>query len=102
MKLVIYCQQQQDKKYGNIGTSTIELTGVYEDNYCNIHDLLGNCWEWTTEYCSDSMFSYVNRGGYYFSDYYYAAKRNCDQRNTDMLMFLLEYNYTLNKRTFTQ
>ena len=44
-----------DEAYGNIGTSgTISgktLAGEYEaDNYSNIHDLLGNCREWSTEY----------------------------------------------------
>ena len=39
--------------YGNIGTGTRQNTGVYaQDNYCNIHDMLGNCLEWTTEYSS--------------------------------------------------
>ena len=40
-----------DTTYGNIGTDNRAQTGEYEaDNYSNIHDLLGNCKEWTTEY----------------------------------------------------
>ena len=40
-----------DSAYGNIGTDNQEKTGIYEtDNYSNIHDILGNCWELTTEY----------------------------------------------------
>ena len=40
-----------DSAYGNIGTDNQEKTGIYEtDNYSNIHDILGNCWERTTEY----------------------------------------------------
>lgn len=62
--------------YGNLGTNTIELTGVYEaDNYSNIHDILGNCKEWTTEYSSSSESPCVDRGGNFLHDDYYAAVR---------------------------
>ncbi len=57
-----------DSTYGNIGTGSSgrTQTGEYEaDNYSNIHDLLGNCWEWTTEYSSYSSFPCVYRGGNY-------------------------------------
>lgn len=61
----------------NIGTRKKELTGAYTaDKYSNIHDLLGNCYEWTTEYCSNSSFPCVPRGGYYFFSDGYAAIRN--------------------------
>ena len=53
-----------DSTYGNIntGSSGKTQTGEYEaDNYSNIHDLLGNCWEWTTEYSSRNPC--VLRGG---------------------------------------
>ena len=61
-----------DSTYGNIntGSSGKTQTGEYEaDNYSNIHDLLGNCWEWTTEYSDSSTGNYcVIRGGnYYYS-----------------------------------
>ena len=53
-----------DSVYGNIGTNKEELTGEYEaDDYCNIHDLLGNCFEWTTEYFDGSDIHLVSRGG---------------------------------------
>ncbi len=57
-----------DSKYGNIGTNSRTKTGEYEaDNYSNIHDLLGNWWEWTTEYSSynipDVGGDCVGRGG---------------------------------------
>ena len=59
-----------DSTYGNVGTSTKELTGAYEaDNYSNIHDILGNYLEWTTEYSSDTSYSCVYRGGNYSSNY---------------------------------
>ena len=63
-------------QYGNIGTNKKENTGAYAaDNYSNIHDLLGNCYEWTTEYCSFSDYPCVFRGGYCISSSYYAALR---------------------------
>ena len=69
----------KDSTYGNIGTGSSgkTQTGEYEaDNYSNIHDLLGNCWEWTTEYSSRSITSCVYRGGLYYSSFYYAATRS--------------------------
>ena len=58
-----------DSKYGNIGIGTEvsnrTQTGIYEaDNYSNIYDFLGNCSEWTTEYCMLG-YSCVERGGNY-------------------------------------
>lgn len=48
--------------YGNIGTGNKQNTGAYSaDQYSNIHDLLGNCWEWTTEYAGNG--NCVARGG---------------------------------------
>ena len=63
--------------YGNIntGSSGKTQTGEYtEDNYSNIHDLLGNCWEWTTEYSGVASPS-VSRGGFYLNSSRYAAYR---------------------------
>ena len=64
-----------DSAYGNINTKSRTQTGSYTvegeilDKYSNIHDLLGNCWEWTTEYSDSSTGNYcVIRGGnYYYS-----------------------------------
>ena len=78
-----------DSAYGNIGTVSSTKTGEYEaDNYSNIHDLLGNCYEWTTEYANSGIIdgviggitgshdtSCVYRGGYNDINYY-AAFRN--------------------------
>ena len=63
-----------DSKYGNIGTGIARVTGGdAADNYCNIHDFLGNYFEWTTEYSSDEEFTCIYRGGnYYHSDNYTA------------------------------
>ena len=74
-----------DSKYGNIGTGLLisnrTKTGEYEaDNYSNIHDLLGNCIEWTTEYNSVNddapYFPGVYRGGVYDGRNETAASRN--------------------------
>ena len=63
-------------QYGNIGTNKKENTGAYAaDNYSNIHDFLGNCFEWTTEYCSYSDLPRVGRGGANHHSGFYAALR---------------------------
>ena len=44
-----------ENTYGNIGTGNKAQTGgTPADCYSNIHDLLGNCLEWTTEYSSST------------------------------------------------
>ena len=54
----------QDRQYGNFAPGNKEHTGAYEkDNYSKIHDLLGNCYEWTTEYSSFNGNPCVSRGG---------------------------------------
>ena len=69
-----------DRNYGNFYPGSQQNTGVYEaDNYSNIHDMLGNCCEWTTEYStfkwvSDHYYD-VNRGGFYNASGYVAATR---------------------------
>ena len=65
-----------DRTYGNIGTTKKELTGAYTaDKYSNICDVLGNCWEWTTECYSRSGVPCVGRGGSYDNSNVYAAGR---------------------------
>ena len=64
----------------NIGTNNKIQTGMYsEDCYSNIHDFLGNCREWTTEYSSytDNGYAYpcVSRGGHYIDDSNHSAYR---------------------------
>ena len=64
------------KDYGNIGTYTEENTGAYAaDKYSNIHDFLGNCSEWTTEYSKNGGSPCVVRGGYYDDSDDHTAKR---------------------------
>ena len=62
--------------YGNIGTNSLKNTGKYvQDNYNNIHDMLGNVREWTTEYSIDGSYPCVSRGGYYnYGDYFSAIR----------------------------
>ena len=54
-------------------TKAFTATGKNNDKYCNIWDMSGNAYEWTTEYStnsSDSIFyPCVTRGGYYTTDY---------------------------------
>ena len=76
--------------YGNIGTKSEKQTGITpEDCYSNIYDLLGNCYEWTTEYSSDAPC--VIRGGCYYEGGNYAASRKCDniQTSTSFYSFRL-------------
>ena len=69
--------------YGNIGTGTNvsyrKNTGEdTNDKYSNIHDLLGNCYEWTTEYCKVSIYTCVLRGGRFYDYTGYASFRSYD------------------------
>ncbi len=68
-----------DEVYGNMETNNRKKTGEYEaDNYSNIHDLLGNCREWTTEYSSCTLAgqnSCILRGANYVFSGYCAASR---------------------------
>ncbi len=65
-------------------------TGINNDKYCNIWDMSGNAWEWTTEYSTHSYASNwypcVHRGGYYFADrggaIYYTSYRG-NNRTSD-------------------
>ena len=67
------------KERSNIGTDIKENTGKYvADNYSNIHDFLGNCREWTTEYYNYVFSPAVYRGGWYTESLRYAAYRNFD------------------------
>ena len=72
-------------QYGNIGTKKKENTGAYAaDNYSNIHDLLGNCYEWTTEYCSSSNGPCVVRGGICYNSGLFAANRDYYDTSTSI------------------
>ena len=65
-----------DRTYGNLYPGSKQNTGTYvADNYSNIYDLLGNCYEWSTEYSSNSNGPYVIRGGVYDGSNRYASVR---------------------------
>lgn len=65
-------------------------TGINNDKYCNIWDMSGNAWEWTTEYSihsyASNWYPCVHRGGYYFADrggaIYYTSYRG-NNRTSD-------------------
>lgn len=71
-------------------TASFANTGINNDKYCNIWDMSGNAWEWTTEYSTHSYASNwypcVHRGGYYFADrggaIYYTSYRG-NNRTSD-------------------
>ena len=66
-----------------MGTGGPQNTGIYEqDNYSNIHDMLGNVREWTTEFSSSSNYPCVDRGGSYDSDSNFVANRVLSTGNT--------------------
>ena len=76
-----------NSNYGNIGTGSSvtyrKNTGVdTNDDYSKIHDLLGNCWEWTTEYSSHTRYPYVHRGGSYYDKNSYVAYRYHEVANS--------------------
>ena len=51
---------------------------------CNIYDMGGNVWEWTTESCSYNYAPYTARGGGYNDEYIYrSAGRRQYAINTD-------------------
>ena len=59
-----------ESNYASQNKSTLfAKTGENNDRYCNIWDMSGNAWEWTTETSdysdSSSPFLCVNRGGYF-------------------------------------
>ena len=64
-------------------TKAFTATGKNNDKYCNIWDMSGNAYEWTTEYSAYSrdsnFYPCVYRGGYYITDfgeaYYYTSYR---------------------------
>ena len=58
------------------GTGKLSSTNAV-DEQCNIYDMAGNEWEWTTETYSDSRYPCVFRGGYYYgSSNGYPSYRN--------------------------
>ena len=68
-----YSTGEDASSYASQNKSTsFAKTGKNNDKYCNIWDMSGNAYEWTTEYSTYSNSSYfspcVYRGGYYGTD----------------------------------
>ena len=56
--------------------SSLSTKGTTSDNPCNIYDMASNCYEWTTETCSNESYPCAPRGGnYYNSSRDYTASR---------------------------
>lgn len=71
----------------NTGTNKLKSTGK-EDIQCNIYDMAGNCYEWTTETVSYSDKVCVFRGSYYKgtngnynNENSYTSRRACKNEN---------------------
>ena len=56
------------------GTNILKATSKV-DKQCNIFDMAGNCWEWTTETSSNSNYACVTRGGIYNHTGFYTSSR---------------------------
>ena len=63
------------------GTNILKATNKI-DKQCNIFDMAGNCWEWTTETYSSSNMPCVFRGGVYNGSYFYTSIRYPDGTST--------------------
>ena len=64
---------------------------------CNIYDMGGNVWEWTTESCSVTSYPYTLRGGDYLRNYAVAQAgyRGSESDNADGRISLLGFRLTL-------
>ena len=62
------------------GTNILKATSKV-DKQCNIFDMAGNCFEWTTETCSNSSYPCVTRGDYYYSFAYTSYRYNNNTSN---------------------
>lgn len=84
---IVYIQEMGNSNYSNAnrdtkGNSILKNTGDTGDVVCNIFDMAGNLWEWTTEYSSIISNSVANAcsctGGYYDNAGYTTAIRGAD------------------------
>ena len=60
--------KEKNKQTKANGTGTLIPTGQ-TTGVCNIYDMGGNVWEWTTESCSYTNGSYIYRGGIYVNNF---------------------------------
>ena len=79
-----YGSSSEEGNYKNITFSYTDITGASQTKasgsevlvptgqttpVCNIYDMGGNVWEWTTESCSDTDYPYAGRGGFYNNNF---------------------------------
>lgn len=69
-------QSTDTTKPSTTGTGTLSDTRAV-DKQCNIFDMAGNCFEWSTETCNDSSIPCVFRGGCYWQGFI-TSFRGCD------------------------
>ena len=67
----------KDVKFSNKGLSILDATGLV-DKQCNIYDMAGNCYEWSTETYSNSITHCIKRGGFCFKTYSCTSGRGQD------------------------
>ena len=93
-----YSTGEDSSDYASKNKSTsFANTGKNNDKYCNIWDMSGNAFEWTTEYSTYSndngFFPCVFRGGSYYGTYEYTSGRyityTTSSRNIDGLRPIL-------------
>ena len=90
-----YSTETDASSYASKNKSTSHTyTGINNDKYCNIWDMSGNAWEWTTESSmnsgSDEYDDAVIRGGYFGNgenNYYTSLRAGSDPLGSDMLRF---------------
>ena len=67
------------------GTNNLEVSK--QDVICNVYDMASNCWEWTTETCSDSTYPCTSRGGGFGNSSYHTSSRYRDSTSSSYDLF---------------
>ena len=91
-----YGSSSEEGNYYNTTFSYTDITGARQTKeksspvlvptgqttpVCNIYDMGGNVWEWTTESCSNLIFPYTSRGGSYDVSFAYLPAGGRDYRS---------------------
>ena len=102
-----YGNSSEEGNYNDTAFSYTDITGASQTKagnsqvlvptgqttpVCNIYDMGGNVWEWTTESCSDTSSPYARRGGYYdsfFATYPAGFRDGYSDRANDIIGFRL-------------